>query len=235
MKDYFPPVKERMDSLFSETDAVKPVHRGVGGQPHAQDTLGLTKKLWSGWEVPQALQIASYAHDIDRTSEFYRVKKRLFDGFPNAYWKYKDTHQKRCGEIFEDQFRDLLPTELLADSRYMIERHEFGGERDENNILELRVNSFGPQHFNLNRGADILMVGDKLSYFYLILPGYFQERTLQESRETTKKKFDVLPVEFQLFVKMIQYENQEINNMVASLELNAQDKTQAVASGVDNI
>ncbi len=110
----------------------------------------------------EELQIAALAHDIDRA-----VKPRTEWKKGESYEKYKRRHSKRSALITADLMKEFgYDEESIAKARRLIEKHEFGGDKETN----------------------ILTDADSIAYFDYNINFYLE----REGAERTKKKINFM-------------------------------------------
>jgi hypothetical protein len=118
-------------------------------------------------DADEALLIAALAHDIQRAEgDRPSVTDEAFKDFKvEDYLKY---HQEKGGEIMEDFLtRSGSPLELAKKVRYLISRHEVGGDREQ----------------------DLLKDADSISFLENLVDSFIRDKVREFGFEDVKKKF----------------------------------------------
>ncbi|MDP3899601.1 MAG: DUF4202 family protein [bacterium] len=109
---------------------------------HFERTLYWILKLKS--DADEALQIAAYAHDIERANRKVEIVKKLEnspDGFLDK--EFLSYHQNTGAKIIADFLRENSASKELIDRVVMlISKHEVGGNDDQNLLMDCDSISF---------------------------------------------------------------------------------------------
>ena len=159
---------------------------------HFLNVADLAKQLWERkyhMPAPEGFVIAGWYHDFDRVFPEKMVDTRRAENYEDA----KAEHSRNCAVIFEEHNPEL-PVALIGDVKFLIERHEFGGEKGQDGQLLERPDVF-TRSYNLNLGAEELCEADGLSFFPVILPSYAawapQDRVRQKIAFSYRKLSEV--------------------------------------------
>lgn len=137
------------------------------------------------------VQVAGHLHDSDRSYPETRI-----DIDPSSYSDkklyavYKSRHSENSCNTVTRIYKDLkirgldLPVEFLKDLKYIILRHEIGGDRH-NGVLKVNP-SFLMQDLNLNELCDIVMIADSLSYLDANIMTHWEE--INKDKNLLKRK-----------------------------------------------
>lgn len=170
--------------------AVKHFSISAFEQAHAQTVAKHVQELWVN--APQALVLAAYFHDIDRsTQQAINTKKN------KNYEELKRLHAKNCAQI-TTQFLKELPEELLEDIYYLIKHHEQGPPTTQE-LLDAYTNSF-----DLNQAANTLFCADKLAFFSQAIHRY-ADRGEERLRKKIRFSLQHLPEQHYATIKKFSY------------------------------
>jgi len=124
---------------------------------HSINTLEWLLKLDP--DSDEALRLAALGHDIERSF----ADKRVYSGDYESYDEYKQAHALNSAQIMSQIMEEHgLDQETVDDVARLVAHHEHGGGRRE----------------------DLLKDADKLSFFHVCLPFYYDRK----GEEITKKR-----------------------------------------------
>jgi len=181
---------------------------------HALDVSKLTGRLWSikfRSIPPVALKIGGLWHDCDRF--FLKEKVDTIKVPKEEYEATKMKHSKNCVRIFKRE-NPKLPFELKEDTSYMIERHEIGGDRFNDEYLET-PDQF-TNSYNLNVASDQLEESDGLSFFSVIIPSYAKWASKERVINKIRFSYNKLSPVGERMVREMKYGDKEIRDLVLS-------------------
>lgn len=149
------------------------------------------QELWYGHgqsiQTPDALKVAGWYHDCDRLFPERKVNTKEAD--VEEYKKLKGSHAENCTNIFEELLPNL-PPKFVNDVKFLIKRHEIGGDRENGKLIE-KTDEF-TNKYNLNLAADILCEADGLAWFEVISPSYVKWAKPDRLKEKTKFSYKKL-------------------------------------------
>lgn len=163
--------------------------------PHAENVREWVLRLKP--DADTALQIAAFAHDIERAISNRKILKNNF----KDYDSFKKAHSINSAKItLEILNRFPLSKEVKDKVRYLIENHEFGSENDQ----ELSV----------------LMDADSLSFFDVNLPLYFQRHNIDDTLFRMEWGYRRLSERAKKFLKQFKYKNKTLHNLLKEFMYN---------------
>ncbi len=158
---------------------------------HAENTLAWLLKLEP--IATQEMQLAAFAHDIDRC-----WFEKMLEVDNEGYIDYKRRHSQRGADIVSAMMMALeFPLESTKRVHYLISNHEFGGDEE----------------------ADLIRDADSLSYFENNLPGYFERGGKEATQIKIKFMYDRASDKAKALVKSIDFEPRFKAHMNETLEL----------------
>ncbi len=157
---------------------------------HAQNTLDWLLKLDPRADV--ALQLAAFAHDIERALKKRKVRRGDFAD----YDRYKAAHAEHGARILQKIMTACrVPSDLAADVSRLVRRHEHGG----------------------NPRSDLLKDADSLSFFEVNLPFYFERNGSEETIRRGVWGYRRLSPGARLFLGNLHYPNTELGRLLETI------------------
>ena len=136
----------------------------------AATAVKLGMKLGYGGYAIELVRTAGHLHDSDRSFPHKMTMGEVEARHdPEAYQEHKKEHARnsslRAQELLDQALNNgyFFPVEFTNDLRYLILRHELGGEKQDGRNL-LRQSEI-EQPLNLNDLADVVTDADSLAYF----------------------------------------------------------------------
>lgn len=159
---------------------------------HAENTLQWLLRLDS--QADSALQLAAFAHDIDRAIETRKVRRSDY----SDYDAFKAAHAANGATILREILEECQVVSSLADEVcLLVARHEFGGDGR----------------------ADLLKEADSLSFFEVNLPFYYQREGWEETQRRCAWGYSRLSERNKKKVKWIHVNRYTKNRLGCSGEL----------------
>lgn len=153
--------------LYKKTEKFVEDSFGKSGMTHFRRAVFWVRKLYP--EAGEELLIAAISHDIERA-----FRKDEFDQIGNCEKGFLDEerlrhHQEEGAEIvFDFLIREGADEDLAKRVRRLVEKHEEGGDREQN----------------------ILKDADSISFFENNIEYFVKDKVNETSRERVKEKFD---------------------------------------------
>ncbi len=134
-------------------------------KPHFERTVYWIEKFIPN--ATEAHKIAAYAHDIERA---FRDKDKMI---PEDYLdpEFLNNHQGKGIEIISNFLESQnAPNDLIEKVRYLINKHEVGGDLEQNALMD----------------------ADSVSYFETNAQHFVEEKAPNEGYQKIKGKFDFM-------------------------------------------
>ncbi len=140
------------------------VDRSFGKKkPHFERTVYWIEKFIPN--ATEAHKIAAYSHDVERA--FRDADKMIPEDYIEE--KFLKNHQEKGSEIMADFLRDEGALEyLIKKVKHLIESHEFGGDEEQNALMD----------------------ADSISFFETNAEHFVNERSINEGYDKIKSKLD---------------------------------------------
>lgn len=139
----------------------------AGGIKHFERTVYWLLQLKPN--ADEALQIAAFAHDVERAFRASSQEAKL-DSSTKGFLddEFLEEHQNKGAEIIANFLKDQhAPEELIERVRMLISKHEVGGNDDQN----------------------VLKDADSISYFENQVDHFIKTRAKEQGKEKVKDKF----------------------------------------------
>ena len=179
-----------MDSIDCAKQRIREIIAGsrVPEDPiHAENTLEWLLKLDPA--ADQALQIAAFAHDIERAVETRKVRRADF----NDYDAFKEAHAHNGAAILREILNRCGVAKSVADEACrLVTLHEVGGD---------------PR-------SDLLKDADSISYFEVNMPMYYQREGWEETRRRCSWGYRRLSVRMKKIARRITYNDQALTRLL---------------------
>ena len=154
---------------------------------HSKNTLEWLLKLKPN--ADEALKIAALGHDIERTIEEQKVKRKDYI----SYDEFKKAHALNSAKILKEIMTGCnVRKELVDDVFFLVSHHETGGDRR----------------------ADVLRDADSTSFFHVNLPYYFVRNGVEETKKRCSWGYRKLPKNLQKLVVKFNYKNKKLGSLV---------------------
>jgi hypothetical protein len=179
-----------MDSIDCAKQRIREIIAGsrVPEDPiHAGNTLEWLLKLDPA--ADQALQIAAFAHDIERAVETRKVRRADF----TDYDAFKAAHARNGAAILREILDRCGVAKSVADEACrLVTLHEVGGD---------------PR-------SDLLKDADSISYFEVNLPWYYRREGREETKRRCRWGYQRLSARMKAIVKTITHEDESISGLL---------------------
>jgi len=179
-----------MDSIDCAKQRIREIIAGsrVPEDPiHAENTLEWLLKLDPA--ADQALQIAAFAHDIERAVETRKVRRADF----TDYDAFKAAHARNGAAILRAILDNCGVAKSVADEACrLVTLHEVGGD---------------PR-------SDLLKDADSISYFEVNMPMYYQREGWEETRRRCSWGYRRLSVRMKKIARRITYEDKALTRLL---------------------
>lgn len=169
------------------------LHKIIAGSSVPEDLLHAENTLM--WllrfnpRASQALQIAAFAHDIERALENKKIRRTDF----NNYDAFKSSHASNSSKILMEILTECdIHRAISLEACSLVSLHEIGG----------------------NANADLLMNVDSISYFDVNLPLYFQREGLDETLQRSVWGYKRLSERGGKIVKKLKYSEEILTRMM---------------------
>ncbi len=179
-----------MDSIDCAKQRIREI---IAGSPvpedplHAENTLKWLFRLEP--KADSALQIASFAHDIDRAVETRKVRHADF----NDYDAFKAAHARNGAAILRAILQKCgVNGSVTAEACRLVGLHEVGGD---------------PR-------SDLLKDADSISYFEVNMPLYYQREGWEETRRRCSWGYRRLSGRMKKIAGSITYEDEVLNRLL---------------------
>jgi len=180
----------RIDSIECLKKRIKNIVRKskVPEDPlHSKNTLEWVLKLKP--DADTALQIAALGHDIERSIEKIKVKRKDFEN----YNEFKETHALSGAKILERIMLDCgVCKRIIEDVRFLVTHHETGGDDR----------------------SDVLRDADSLSFLDVNLPYYFLRNGAEETRKRILWSYTRLSDNSKKIASKFTYSNKKLDFLV---------------------
>lgn len=154
---------------------------------HAENTLEWLLRLDP--QAGQALQIATFAHDIERALENTKIQRMDFDD----YDAFKASHANNSAKVLMEILTECgIETAISAEACSLVSLHETGG----------------------NANADLLMNVDSISYFDVNLPLYYEREGWEETKRRSVWGYQRLSTKGKEIVKKLKYTDEMLTRML---------------------
>lgn len=171
----------------------KRLHKIISGSSvpedllHAKNTLVWLLRIDP--QASQALQIAAFAHDIERAFEYKKIHRMDFNDFD----LFKASHASSSSKILMEILTEYdIHRAISLEACSLVLLHETGG----------------------NANADLLMNVDSISYFDVNLPLYFQREGLEETKRRSVWGYKRLSGRGKEIVKKLKYSEKILTRMM---------------------
>ena len=151
------------------------------------------KKLNTYAEV--LVQVAGHLHDSDRSYSDTRIDIDVSSySDSKLYAEYKSRHSENSCSTVMRIYNELkmegciCPYEFLQDLKYIILRHETGGDRKSGELKN--TPSFLTKDLNLNELCDIVMIADSISYIDANIITHWEE--INKDKNLLKRKINFM-------------------------------------------
>lgn len=154
---------------------------------HAENTLVWLLRLDP--KAGQALQIAAFAHDIERALENTKIHRKDFDDYDS----FKASHANNSAKVLMEFLTEYgIDTAISAEACSLVSLHETGG----------------------NANADLLMNVDSISYFDVNLPLYYEREGWEETKRRSVWGYQRLSTKGKEIVKKLKYTDEMLTRML---------------------
>jgi hypothetical protein len=154
---------------------------------HAENTLKWLFRLKP--KADRSLQIAAFAHDIERAVETRKVRRADF----NDYDAFKEAHAHNGAAILREILdRSGVAKSVADETCRLVTLHEVGGD---------------PR-------SDLLKDADSISYFEVNMPMYYQREGWEETRRRCSWGYRRLSVRMKKIARRITYDDQALTRLL---------------------
>lgn len=141
-------------------------------------------------DADEALQIASFSHDIDRAITGI-TEKDLKDY--SKIDQFKQEHAIRSARFIEEIMRkEGYDNDIIDKVKYLVTNHEVGGDIE----------------------SDILRNADSLAYFEYNVPLYMERNGKDRAKGKIQFMYKRIPTDIRLIVKTMKYDDEEIEKFI---------------------
>jgi hypothetical protein len=154
---------------------------------HAENTLKWLFRLEP--KADRSLQIAAFAHDIERAVETRKVSRADF----NDYDAFKAAHARNGAAILRAILDKCGVAKSVVDEACrLVGLHEVGGDRR----------------------SDLLKDADSISYFEVNMPMYYQREGWEETRRRCSWGYRRLSVRMRKIARRLTYDDQVLTRLL---------------------
>jgi hypothetical protein len=179
-----------MDSIDRAKQRIREIIAGsrVPEDPlHAENTLKWLFRLEP--KADRSLQIAAFAHDIERAVETRKVSRADF----NDYDAFKAAHARNGAAILRAILDKCGVAKSVVDEACrLVGLHEVGGDRR----------------------SDLLKDADSISYFEVNMPMYYQREGWEETRRRCSWGYRRLSVRMRKIARRLTYDDQVLTRLL---------------------
>jgi len=170
-------------AIESEIEAIISQSQVPEDPIHSKNTREWILKLKP--EADIALQIAALGHDIERSIEKRKIKRKNF----TDYDEFKKAHSQNSIIVLCEIFsRHKINQQFIEKVTNLVMLHEFGGTME----------------------ANILKDADSISFFDINLPFYFQRNSVRETSFRMKWGYKKLSKVAKSIVRNFRYDNVDL-------------------------
>ena len=154
---------------------------------HAKNTLEWLLKLMP--DADEALKIAALGHDIERTNEGRKVRRKDYE----SYDDFKKAHASNSANILKKIMEECnVKKELVNDVFFLVAHHETGG----------------------SKRVDVLSHADTISFFHVNLSYYFTRNSVEETKKRCLWGYKKLPDNLKRVIVEFHYQDGELESLI---------------------